>query len=87
VVHDAFETTLSAFGSYLSSLTPMTNMGASAEGAEMTTFLAPALKWGWHCGGAQGGWGGEEGKRSTRQRVRNISEQETRLGVGAVCWY
>ena len=28
-------------GSYFSSFTPMTNMGASAEGAEMTTFLAP----------------------------------------------
>jgi hypothetical protein len=26
--------------SYLSSLTPQTNMGASAEGAEMMTFLA-----------------------------------------------
>ena len=26
---------------YESSLTPMTNMGASAEGAEMMTFLAP----------------------------------------------
>ena len=30
-------------GVYLSELTPITNMGASAEGAEMTTFFAPAL--------------------------------------------
>ena len=31
-------------GSYFSSFTPMTNMGASAEGAEMTTFLAPPFR-------------------------------------------
>lgn len=34
----------SSLGSYLSKLTPHTNMGASAEGAEMTTFLAPPFK-------------------------------------------
>lgn len=49
VVQDALDTTLWDLGSYLSSLTPITNMGASAEGAEMTTFLAPAFMWGWHC--------------------------------------
>lgn len=27
------------------SLTPTTNMGASLEGAEMMTFLAPPLRW------------------------------------------
>jgi hypothetical protein len=32
-------------GSYLSRLQPTTNMGASAEGAEMITFLAPPFKW------------------------------------------
>jgi len=32
-------------GSYLSSLTPTTNIGASADGAEITTFLAPPFKW------------------------------------------
>lgn len=47
VVHDALETTVS-FPVYLSSLTPMTNIGASADGAVMTTFLAPACKCGWH---------------------------------------
>lgn len=31
-------------GSYFSSLTPITNMGASAEGAEMMTFFAPPLR-------------------------------------------
>jgi len=31
-------------GLYDSWLTPITNMGASAEGAEMTTFLAPPWK-------------------------------------------
>jgi len=31
--------------SYLSRLTPHTYMGASAEGAEMITFLAPPFKW------------------------------------------
>jgi hypothetical protein len=31
--------------SYFSSFTPMTNMGASAEGAEMMTFLAPPVMW------------------------------------------
>jgi hypothetical protein len=34
-------------GSYLSSLTPMTNMGASGEGADTTTRLAPP--WMWDC--------------------------------------
>jgi hypothetical protein len=32
-------------GSYFSWLTPITNMGASAEGAEMITFLAPPFMW------------------------------------------
>ena len=32
-------------GSYFSSFTPITNMGASAEGADMTTFLAPPFRW------------------------------------------
>lgn len=32
-------------GSYLSSLTPMTNMGASGEGADTTTRLAPPWMW------------------------------------------
>ena len=31
-------------GSYDSRLTPQTNMGASADGAEITTFLAPPCK-------------------------------------------
>jgi len=44
VVQEALETMLSFTGSYFSSFTPMTNMGASAEGAEMTTFLAPPLR-------------------------------------------
>merc|ERR1719231_2060711 len=43
VVHDAFESTLMSFV-YLVWLTPMTNMGASADGAEMITFLAPPFK-------------------------------------------
>ena len=32
-------------GVYLSLLTPITNIGASLEGAEIITFLAPAFKW------------------------------------------
>src|SRR5680860_1436717 len=40
VVHEALDTMVSdAFTSLW--LTPMTNMGASGEGAEITTFLAP----------------------------------------------
>jgi len=35
-VQEALETTF-RLGSYFSWLTPITNMGASAEGAEMTT--------------------------------------------------
>lgn len=31
-------------GSYASKLTPQTNIGASEEGAEITTFLAPPFK-------------------------------------------
>merc|ERR1719440_2154219 len=40
VVYEAFERMLIDL-SYILWLTPMTNMGASAEGAEMMTFLAP----------------------------------------------
>lgn len=42
VVQDALETTAMS-GVYLSWLTPMTNIGASPEGAEMTTFFAPPI--------------------------------------------
>ena len=42
VVQDALETTFMS-GVYLSRLTPQTNIGASLDGAEMTTFFAPAL--------------------------------------------
>merc|ERR1719313_2859236 len=42
VVHDALERTLMSLV-YFVWLTPMTNIGASAEGAEMITFLAPPL--------------------------------------------
>lgn len=44
VVHDALETTSIEDGSYLSSLTPITNIGASADGAEMITFFAPPFR-------------------------------------------
>jgi len=44
VVQDALETT-SALPSYLVWFTPTTNIGASAEGAEMMTFLAPPPRW------------------------------------------
>lgn len=40
VVQLALETT-SMFGLYVFSFTPTTNIGASADGAEITTFLAP----------------------------------------------
>ena len=43
VVQLALETTFMLL-SYFFWLTPMTNIGASADGAEMTTFLAPALR-------------------------------------------
>jgi PREDICTED: similar to hCG2019757 len=42
VVQEALETIVSvAFADLW--FTPITNIGASAEGAEITTFLAPAL--------------------------------------------
>merc|ERR1719318_2051815 len=44
VVQEALDTTC-MLGSYLSLFTPMTNMGASADGAEITTFLAPPERW------------------------------------------
>jgi hypothetical protein len=44
VVQDAFLTILREL-SYFSWFTPITNMGASAEGAEMMTLLAPPFKW------------------------------------------
>ena len=44
VVHDAFEMTWCAAGSYSSLLTPMTKVASSfLAGAEMMTFLAPAV--------------------------------------------
>ena len=43
-MHDAFESTLMSLV-YLVWLTDITNMGASAEGAEMMTFLQPP----WRC--------------------------------------
>ena len=43
VVQLALET-ISMFGWYVFSLTPTTNMGASAEGAEIITFFAPPCK-------------------------------------------
>lgn len=43
VVQLAFET-ISMLGLYVISLTPTTNIGASADGADMTTFLAPPYK-------------------------------------------
>jgi len=43
VVHDAFDTMCKS-GVYSAELTPMTNIGASFEGALMTTFFAPALR-------------------------------------------
>merc|ERR1711970_421558 len=44
VVQEALDTTC-RLGSYFSWFTPITNMGASAEGAEMMTFFAPPLAW------------------------------------------
>ena len=38
VVHEALDTTFILLPSYFFSLTPITNMGASAEGAEMMTY-------------------------------------------------
>lgn len=43
VVHEAFEMTVRS-DVYLSRFTPTTNIGASAEGAEMITFFAPPLR-------------------------------------------
>lgn len=40
--HVCYLTMVMLEGSYLSSLTPMTNMGASGDGADTTTRLAPA---------------------------------------------
>lgn len=34
-------------GLYSFSFTPMTNVGASGDGAQMTTRWAPASMWGW----------------------------------------
>ena len=42
-MQEAFEMTFISFV-YLSLFTPITNIGASDDGAEITTFLAPPLK-------------------------------------------
>ncbi len=44
VVQEALDTMWSLAGLYFCSFTPMTYMGASAEGAEMITFLAPPFR-------------------------------------------
>ena len=36
---------MASLGLYFSSFTPITYIGASADGAEMTTFFAPPSKW------------------------------------------
>lgn len=44
--HNSFGSLTTVYSDlYASKLTPTTNMGASAEGAEMMTFLAPPFKW------------------------------------------
>ena len=43
VVQLALET-ISIFGLYVFSFTPTTNIGASADGADITTFLAPPCR-------------------------------------------
>ena len=43
VVQEALEMTV-FLGSYESKFTPQTNIGASAEGAEMMTFFAPPFR-------------------------------------------
>merc|ERR1719159_865845 len=43
VVHDAFERMFTSFV-YVVWFTPITNIGASADGAEMITFLAPPFR-------------------------------------------
>lgn len=56
-MQEAFDTMWSLAGSYLCSFTPMTYMGASAEGAEMTTFLAPPFRCALACNTGQcEGW-------------------------------
>ena len=44
VVHEALDTTFME-GSYFSKFTPHTNMGASGDGADTTTFFAPPVGW------------------------------------------
>ena len=47
VVQEALETTV-MLGSYLSRLTPQTNIGVSSLlGPERTTTFAPASRWAW----------------------------------------
>ena len=43
VVHDAFEIIFIS-GVYVSLFTPITNIGASLDGADIITFFAPASK-------------------------------------------
>ena len=43
MVQEAFDTTSMVLLSYFSSLTPMTNMGASFDGAEMMTYKSVAF--------------------------------------------
>ena len=62
MVHDALETMKSVLGLYLFSLTPMTYIGASAEGALITTRLAPPVMW-------AVAWEEEEGIRSQHCEV------------------
>ena len=42
-MQDALETMVIDLGSYLSWLTPITSMGASADGADIITLFAPAF--------------------------------------------
>lgn len=90
MVQLALDTTSMVFGSYLSWLTPITNMGASALGALMITFLAPPLKWAeaWgEGGGVMRGWEGllgpaGQGGGADGRAHRELSKKTPPLQMG-----
>ena len=59
-------------GLYSFSFTPMTNMGASGDGAQMTTRWAPASMWGWRSSRVLGGASSATPPRQPRASPPNL---------------
>ena len=76
VVHEAFDTTSMLLLSYFFSFTPITNMGASLEGAEMMTCSSNGIEHGY----AMQSCSLCKSKANSRSRHIVVTSSSTRVG-------